>query len=185
MSSIFTTYSDESEDEKEFVSLYNCYFRPLFNYTFSKVNDRFIAQEIVQEAFISIWKQRSSQSIQSSRSYLFSTAKNLIISHYRKEYTRQYYYAQAGIEQNEYEASTDQDLLASDLQEQYEKGLQLLPPKCKEVFISSRKGHSNREIAQQLAISEKTVEQHITKALRLLRTHLKEYYAYLLLFFLS
>ncbi|GAB3689572.1 RNA polymerase sigma-70 factor [Spirosoma flavus] len=185
MSSIFRPYSDESNDQKEFADLYNCYFRPLFNYTFSKVNDQFVAQEIVQEAFISIWRQRSSQTIESSRSYLFSTAKNLIISHYRKEYTRQYYYTQLETQQEEYTDATDQQLLASDLQEHYEKGLQLLPPKCKEVFLSSRKGQSNREIAQQLAISEKTVEQHITKALRLLKSYLKEYYAYLLLFFLS
>lgn len=190
MSATFTTYSDENlsgltsdiNDGKAFTELYDRYFRLLFNYTFSKVNDRFAAQEIVQELFISIWKQRHTHAIQVSRAYLFASAKNLIISHYRKEYTRQYYYNQWETQHNNSAEPTDQPLLTSDLQQHYEQGLQLLPPKCKEVFVSSRKGHSNREIAQQLTISEKTVEQHITKALRLLKNYLREHHAYVLLY---
>ncbi|MBD2755804.1 RNA polymerase sigma-70 factor [Spirosoma validum] len=190
MSETSTTYSDTDtfgptsavNDEKAFAELYDCYFRLLFNYTFSKVNDRFAAQEIVQELFISIWKQRHTNAIQVSRAYLFASAKNLIISHYRKEYTRQHYYGQWETQREQFTESTDQPLLTSDLQQRYEQGLQLLPPKCKEVFVSSRKGHSNREIAQQLTISEKTVEQHITKALRLLKDYLREHYAYALVY---
>ncbi|GAB3957372.1 RNA polymerase sigma-70 factor [Spirosoma harenae] len=185
MNSMFTAYSDERNDEKEFADLYDRHFRSLFNYAFSKVNDRFVAQEIVQEAFISFWKQRHTNAIESNQSYLFATAKNLIISHYRKEYTRQQYYNQWEVHQENSVEQTDQPLLLADLQQRYEEGLQLLPDKCKEVFISSRKGQSNREIAQQLAISEKTVEQHITKALRVLKAHLKEHYAYMVIYMLT
>lgn len=149
---------EEENEEIAFSELYNRYFRALFNYTYSKVNDQFIAQEIVQELFISIWKQRRNHTIQSNQAYLFASIKNLIISYYRKEYTRQHHYSQWEIHSEKTTDSTDQSLLTADLQQHYEDGLQLLPPKCREVFLFSRKGHTNREIAQQLAISEKTVE---------------------------
>lgn len=183
------TYSDEyllkliqeNNDESAFTTLYDRYFRLLFNYTFSKVNDQFTAQEIVQELFVSIWQQRQRSSVNSGRSYLFSSVKNLIISYYRKEFTRKYHYERWEIQREDSTSLTDQQILTADLQVRYEEGLHLLPPKCKEVFILSRKGHSNREIACQLDISEKTVEQHITKALRVLKEYLKEHFAYGLL----
>ncbi|GAB3932484.1 RNA polymerase sigma factor [Larkinella terrae] len=189
MNSSYSTYSDEDilksiaehNDESAFAELYNRYFRILFNYTFSKVNDQFAAQEIVQELFVSIWQQRQRSAVQGCRSYLFSCAKNLIISHYRKEYTRRFHYTQWEVQSADSIALTDQQILTSDLQDRYEKGLYHLPPKCKEVFLLSRKGHSNREIALQLGISEKTVEQHITKALRMLKEYLKEHFAYVFL----
>ncbi|GAB3914043.1 RNA polymerase sigma-70 factor [Larkinella knui] len=189
MNATYSTCSDEdilksigeNNDELAFAELYNRYFRLLFNYTFSKVNDRFAAQEIVQELFVTIWQQRHRNAVQCGRSYLFSSTKNLIISHYRKEYTRRFHYNQWEIQTEDSIDLTDQQLLTSDLQNRYEKGLHRLSPKCKDVFLLSRKGHSNREIARQLDISEKTVEQHITKALRILKDYLKEHFAYVFL----
>lgn len=189
MSGRYVTCSDEDlvdimhqyDDESAFAELYSRYFRPLFNYTYEKVNDRFVAQEIVQELFVSLWQQRHQHSIQACRPYLFSVAKNLIISFYRKEQTRQRHYHQWGTLSPHTTDSSDQVILLDDLNHQYEEGLNRLPDKCREVFVLSRQGYTNRKIAQSLAISEKTVEQHITKALRSLRLHLKEHLRYLLI----
>lgn len=175
------TLIKENNDESAFAEFYQRYFRLLFNYTFHKVNDEFAAQEIVQELFVSIWQQRHKNTIQSCRTYLFSCAKNLIISHYRKELARQRHYSQWEIQHDEMTDLADQEMLTADLQNHYEEGLHLLPPKCRQVFILSRQGKSNREIALDLTISEKTVEQHITKALRVLKEYLKEHFAYALL----
>lgn len=171
----------ENDDAQAFTALYDRYFKRLFNYTYSKVNDRFTAQEIVQELFVSVWQQRKSTNIQTCRAYLFAVAKNLIISHYRKEFTRSRHYAQWEIQRDEPVYAADHGALADDLQNRYQEGLHLLPPKCREVFLLSRHGHSNRVIAIELGISEKTVEQHITKALRVLKSYLKEHFAYILL----
>ena len=189
MRTVDFTYSDEhiltliqeNNDESAFTTLYDRYFRILFNYAYSKVNDQFAAQEIVQELFVSIWQQRHRNTVNSCRSYLFSSVKNLIISYYRKEYTRKFHYDRWEVQSECSVALTDQDVLTSDLQIRYEQGLHLLPPKCREVFILSRKGHTNKEIAQELSISEKTVEQHITKALRVLKEYLREHFAYALI----
>ncbi|MFC5409828.1 RNA polymerase sigma-70 factor [Larkinella bovis] len=189
MDSTYSTCSDESilrsihetDDEFAFAELYNRYFRLLFNYAYGKVNDQFAAQEIIQELFVNVWQQRHRNTIQCCRSYLFSSVKNLIISYYRKEFTRQYHYNQWEIQTRESSELTDQPLLTADLQNRYEQGLHLLPPKCREVFLLSRKGQSNREIARQLEISEKTVEQHMTKALRTLKVYLKEHFVHIFL----
>jgi RNA polymerase sigma-70 factor (family 1) len=191
MNNFYKTCSDENilvliseqDDEQAFEELYNRYFKILFNYTFSKVSDRFNAQEIVQELFVSVWQQRNREPVISCKSFLFTIAKRLIISFYRKEYTRQHHYGQWEIRQTGATDPADQPTLASDLQSRYEEGLHLLSPKCQEVFVLSRQGFSNKQIGEQLAIAEKTVEQHITKALRILKEHLKEHIICALLLF--
>nr|WP_295921560.1 RNA polymerase sigma-70 factor [uncultured Dyadobacter sp.] len=191
MNNIYATCSDENilaligeqDDELAFEELYNRYFKSLFNYTYSKVNDRFTAQEIVQELFVSLWQQRGRQQVVSCNSFLFTIAKRLIISFYRKEYTRQHHYGQWEIHRPDNSDFADQPTLASDLQTRYEEGLHLLSPKCQEVFVLSRQGFSNKQIGERLDISEKTVEQHITKALRILKEYLKEHMICALLLF--
>ena len=84
MSQLYLTCSDveilllisAQDDTLAFSELYERYFKLLFNYTFSKVNDQFAAQEIVQELFVSIWQQRHNSNIQACRPYLFSAVKN-------------------------------------------------------------------------------------------------------------
>lgn len=193
MNNFYATCSDENilalineqDDELAFEELYNRYFKILFNYAYSKVNDRFTAQEIVQELFVKVWQQRRQNQVACARPFLFTIAKRLIISFYRKEYTRQHHYGQWEIQRSDASEFADQPTLASDLQSRYEEGLHLLSQKCQEVFVMSRQGFSNKQIGEQLGISEKTVEQHITKALRILKAHLKEHMICAILLFAS
>lgn len=186
MNGQYLPYSDEDllalmrehDDELAFSELYNRYFRLLYNYCYEKVSDQFAAQEIIQELFVSLWQHRHQHTIQACRPYLFSAAKHLVISFYRKEYTRLRHYSQWETFRPLATDGSDQQALTDDLQHHYEEGLKRLPDKCREVFVLSRQGLPNREIAQKMAISEKTVEQHITKALRALRTHLKDHLLY-------
>jgi RNA polymerase sigma-70 factor (ECF subfamily) len=183
MSQIYKSCSDENilalireqDDELAFETLYSRYFNPLFNYAYSKVNDQFAAQEIIQELFVGLWQQRQSLEATCCKSLLFTIAKRQVISFYRKEYTRLRHYDQWKVERTAFDDTTDQPVLVADLQNRYEEGLHLLPAKCQEVFVLSRQGYPNKQIGQQLAISEKTVEAHITRALRVLRSHLKEH----------
>jgi RNA polymerase sigma-70 factor (family 1) len=175
----------EEGDELAFETLYNRYFKVLFNFAYSKVGDRFAAQEIVQELFVHLWQRKTTLAADNTKALLFSIIKRRIISHYRKELTRQQHYGEFGKQLSEATESADQPLLASELQNHYQESLQHLPPKCQEVFVLSRQGFANKQISEQLDISEKTVEQHITKALRLLKLHLREHIvsAFLYIFF--
>lgn len=169
---IFNLIGKES-DEIAFEELYDRYFKVLFNYIYSKVEDQFVTQEIVQELFVGIWLQRHNRSVHSCRAYLFSIAKKSIITHYRREFTRHRHYSQWEQLAESAVNSTDQFVLTKDLEERYHEGLQRLPSKCREVFLLNRSGESNRKISEIMHISEKTVEQHITKARRLLKEYLK------------
>ncbi len=171
-----------SDDRQAFEILYHRYSVRLFDYVHARVDDRYTAQEIVQELFVGLWQKRGSLSVQNCRAYLFSAAKNLVISHHRQEIARAARQQSWVAERHREEGFTDQETIAQDLRARYQEGLHLLPDKCQRVFTLSRGGLTNREVADQLNISEKTVEQHITKALRFLKVYLKEHLAYLLLF---
>ena len=166
-------------DRKAFEAVYNRYSSPIFDYIHARVQDRYTAQEIVQELFVSLWQKRRELSVQNCRTYLFSAAKNLIISHYRSEIARQARQKGWELTRLHQEENADQEILVQDLHVRYQQGLRLLPEKCQLVFTLSRNGLSNREVADQLNISEKTVEQHITTALRFLKVYLREHLAYL------
>jgi len=189
MSLNYTNFSDEEilgfisrdGDRQAFEELYVRYSDLLFNYVYARVGDRFITQEIVQELFLSLWQRRSSLCISVCKSYLFSASKKLIISYYRKELARQRQNTTWASERESENNFTYQYALAEDLQTRYQKGLEMLPAKCHQVFTLSRQGLTNREVAAQLDISEKTVEQHITKALRILRSFLKDHLVYTIL----
>ena len=77
----------------------------------------------------------------------------------------------------------DPDLyIASELQEKIKNAIDLLPEKCREIFIMSRmRGLKNEEIATELNLSKRTVETQISNALKVLRVELKDYVGLLVL----
>ena len=166
-------------DRRAFEALYDRYASSIFDYTHARVHDRYTAQDIVQELFVSLWQKRRELLVQTCRTYLFAAAKNLIVSQYRKELARAARQEMWEASRQHEEENADQQILVHDLRIRYQEGLRLLPEKCQLVFTLSRNGLSNREVADRLNISEKTVEQHITKALRFLKVHLREHLAYL------
>lgn len=166
-------------DRKAFEALYERYASPIFDYIYARVHDRYTAQEIVQELFVSLWQKHRELAVRTCQTYLFGVAKNLIISQYRKEMAREARQRTWEMGRLHQEENADQETLVQDLRIRYQEALSLLPEKCQRVFTLSRDGLTNREVAEQLNISEKTVEQHITKALRFLKVYLREYRAYL------
>lgn len=184
----YSTHSDNQllqlvsqSDQQAFDELYERYFTRLFNYAYEKTGDRFLAQEVVQELFITIWQQRTRLAITGlAKSYIFTTAKHLIIDQYRREASRAHYTNTFVSRQSLSTNQTEEQVWANELERSYQEFLAQLPPKCQQAFILSRQGYSNREIAQQMDITEKTVEQHISKALRLVRDWLPNYLMILL-----
>lgn len=159
------------DDDRAFAELYRRYARPLVTTAFRKTGDGAVAEDLVHEVFLSLWLRRGEISVQGAvRVYLFSALKNRVISHYHRQA------AAALVPLDDLRdllpAPADSNAL---LGEFYEHSLQKLPERCREVFVMSRSGYTMREIAQSLGISEKTVEVHIGKALRLLRAEFGDY----------
>jgi len=162
-------------DEKAYTYLIDSYYHKLCVYANSLVKNVYSAEDIVQNVFIKVWEQRTRLKLDHSlKSFLYKLAYNEFIDSYRKNQSlfsleKSYHDTLNSIIQEEDSESFQRILDAVN------KEIQNLPPKCKEVFILSKKeGLTNIEIAEHLDVSIKTVEAQITKAFCLLRASLDE-----------
>ena len=171
-------------DKAQFEQLFKLHFSYLCNFAFQYVHDANSAQDICQKVFIRLWEKRVDIDMnQSIKSYLFTAVKNRCLNHIRdhKKYRSQLLDIDCG--QFEF-ATEDRDVFAeTELQAKIEGILDDLPPKCRQVFEMSRfQDMKYREIAEELKVSQKTVEAHMTKAMKIFREALHDYGWAMLLF---
>nr|WP_295922825.1 sigma-70 family RNA polymerase sigma factor [uncultured Dyadobacter sp.] len=162
-----------SDDALAFAELHRRFAPKLYALALRKTRNSEVSEDLVQDLFVHLWLQRASIRIEKAFNlYLFTGLKNRIISHYRKQLV------QHTISLNELDVETltsqsanlvQEWLSVKEVHEIYTRELANLPEKSKYVFEMSRSGVPNREIAEMLDLSEKTVEFHISKCLRVLR----------------
>lgn len=160
-------------DKKAYAFLIDTYSPALMGYIFSLTNDKASAKDILQNVFMKIWEKREQLIITTSlKNYLYKSAYHQFVNHYKKENSL------IKLEKKYHESL---ERLAKDHENEHLEKIILeiyneidkLSPKCKEVFLLSRKeGLTNKEIAQYLNISLKTVEAQISKAFKVLRKRL-------------
>lgn len=162
-------------DEKAYNYLIDTYHHKLCVYANSLVKNIYSAEDIVQNVFIKVWEQRTRlKTNHAIKSFLYKLVYNEFIDLYRKNQSL------FSLEKSYYDALNS--IVLEDDSESLQrvinvvnKEIQNLPPKCKEVFILSKKeGLTNIEIAEHLDVSIKTVEAQITKAFSILRSSLDE-----------
>ena len=181
MSSIYSY--DEKElllllangDEFAFTEIYNYYWKNLFSVASLKLNNPSEAEELVQDIFLDLWKRRKELQITSSlNAYLAAAVKYKIINILAKRNHHLSYSNHAEKNSNNTDLSTEQWLSFQELQGRLGKLVIALPQKCRLVFQLSRDaGLSQKAIASELGIAEKTVESHLSKAIQTLRLGLK------------
>jgi RNA polymerase sigma-70 factor (ECF subfamily) len=162
-------------DLHAFDELYRKYSKKLLFFTLGYISSNEDAEDIIQEVFLKVWKNHNQlKEHLSFNSYVFTIAYNAIKKYYRKK----------GIEKKHFELFLDNHKLIdndtiskveyNDLTSRVEKIVNTFPDRRKEVFQLSRESHlSNQEIADKLSITKKTVENHITTSLKVLRKKLK------------
>lgn len=167
----------KNNDIKAFDELYSRYWSVLFSAAYKRVRSRELAEEIVQEYFVNLWKSRATTVINTCvAAYFKSSIRYILIAYYQKECLHKNYTELVTFGSRGFDNSTEQEVELRDLVLNLEEGISLLPDKCRSVFELSRKQfQSNKQIALRLGISEKTVENHLTKALKILKLHLKEF----------
>jgi RNA polymerase sigma-70 factor (ECF subfamily) len=140
------------------------------------------AKDLVQEIFLRFWSERERLDIRSSvRFYLFASVKNKCFDLLRKK-NKNIKVEEIITGYNVPDESFETYVL-SELEILFNKSLNKLPDRCREIFELSRfHGLKNREIAGKLNLSEKTVENQITKAIHILKEELKDYLPLLALF---
>jgi len=164
----------ELDDIGAFEEIYNRYWLKLYSAAYKRLKERETAKEIVQDFFTSFWINREQVKIQTSlQGYLFTSIKYLVLNYKRAEAVRNSYAEILQMVNSSFDNSTEENYYYKELLERVEVEVNHLPPKCRNIFELSRKQYkTNKEIAQLMGISEKTVENHLTKALRYLRVNL-------------
>lgn len=154
--------------EETFENVFNHFHQKLYFFFLKHMGDRHLAEELVQVTFVKLWLHREKLSYEHTLSeQVFRIAKTSMIDTFRKGRTEQQALQAIGEQGSATTVHTGESI---DLADQLQKGIHAMPPVQQKVFLLSRyEGLSNKEIANHLSISPKTVERHITKALRLLR----------------
>ena len=162
-------------NKKAFTFLYNNYFESLCTYVFSLTKNRKKAEDIVQDSMFIIWENRSKiQSKLSVKNYIYKIAYHQFINTYRKNKEHLNFVDEVKKSALDYFIEKDDDFLNNRKRIILDE-IQKLPPKCREVFLLNKKsGLKYKEVAEELNISVKTVEIHISKALKRLRNKLNE-----------
>lgn len=188
-SDILKSYINELRkgSHKAFNAIYDMYADKLFGFAFVHTKSREIANDIVQDTFLKLWTMRESISVEGSlQSLLFTMSHHKMIDMFRAQINKVEF--EDYIEYSEYSDFEDNAIEKKLFYDDFMKALKicknLLPHRQLEIFEMSREnGKTIEEIAVGLSISEQTVKNQLTSALKILRTELPKYnLLYLILF---
>jgi RNA polymerase sigma-70 factor (ECF subfamily) len=166
--------------------IFQYYYSGLCAYCERITGSQQVSEDIVQELFITLWLKCEQIQITSSlKSYLFTSIKNRSLDYLKREQrkTQKLYHL---IEETDPTENLSSLWFAeSEIQAVVAKSLEKLPPRCREIFELSRfERLKNQEIADKLNLSKRTVELQVSKALKQLRTDLKNYLPLFILMYL-
>lgn len=170
-------------DERSFDHIFKKFYSPLCSYSKNIIGDINNAEDIVQGFFVEFWRNRNSLSITTSlKSYLYKSIYNRSLNHLRKNKSKEAFdnYIKTTLIN---EPQTDQDLLViNELERLIYHTIDNLKEPTKQIFrLSRNEDLKYREIAKTLGVSIKTVESHMSKALKILTQNLIDYLPALLL----
>lgn len=161
-------------DKTAFESVYWTYNSYIFNFISSLLYDKSLAEDLTQNVFLKIWeKHETIDPAQAFDAYLFTIARNLV---YKDSESRLLFEtATVVLNRQSFESDTlmEEKIEAESLREYIDSLIEQLPPARKNIFQLSRQKHlSNKEIAEKLSLSEKTVETQLYRALQFLKQRL-------------
>jgi RNA polymerase sigma-70 factor (family 1) len=164
----------QESEEDALTIIYKEYWEVMYVAAYNLVKDRSVCEDIVQEVFISLWKRREKLQIKVSlKSYLYTSTVYKVYDHFSKNKKMAKQELFDNFENKIETSNPETKLMHEELIHRLDAIIDTLPDKCKEVYRLSRENMlSNKEIAEQLNISQRTVEGHISKALKILKESL-------------
>jgi len=174
----------KSGDVNAFDELFNAYSQKLYGFALRYLKSEADAEEVVQDLFLYLWKNRKDlRSDTNLQSYFFTIAYNLIKKHFRKRDYHQQFLDSCGSAVENSDRASYESVEYQSVLEQIDKVIDTLPPRRREIFIKSRKeGMNSNDIATELGLSRGTVDNQISEALKYIRTQLKSEHLSILLF---
>ena len=170
-------------DEAAFKTLFTGHYRGMYNYACIILKDEAEAEEIVQNVFVRLWEKQNSIQIETSlKAYLYRMVYNDCMNHIKhRAVVLKFQKEKTYVMKNERDNSEDK-IASTQLNEHLSNALRELPEQCRTIFQLSRfEDLKYREIAVQLGISEKTVENQMGKALKLLRMKLVDFLPFIII----
>lgn len=162
-------------DESALTELYSLYWKPLFISSYNLLKNKEICEEIVQDVFIDFWNKKDAIEIKISlNSYLYACTRYKVFHQIKKQNTTTLPPELFESLEKRFQYATPETLIMhQELVNKIDEIINSLPPKCKEVYQLSRNEYlSHKEISDRLQISTKTVENHISKAIKVLKSSL-------------
>lgn len=163
-----------NNDELALASIYNEYWEIMYLGAYNLVKNKQVSEDIVQDVFVNIWKKRGDLEIKVSLgSYLYTSTIYKTYDYFRKNKSAIRVDLLENFNERVQNSNPETKLMDKELQDYLEAVINELPEKCRVVYNLSRHEQlSHKEIAVKLNISTRTVEGHITKALKVLRKSL-------------
>ncbi|HNX55390.1 MAG TPA: RNA polymerase sigma-70 factor [Prolixibacteraceae bacterium] len=167
----------KANDKNAINLLYERYSKRLYSFAYAYLKTEMDALDVVQEVFINVWNKRNNlRNDTNLEAYLFTVTKNSIITIFRKKISEKQYFEHLKNVAILYHSDTEDSLDYQVLSERLSELVTQLPEQRRLIFkMSKEKGMSNKAIAEELHISVKTVEDHMTKARHYLKKQLTEY----------
>ena len=157
-------------DKHTFEKAYELYWEKVFAVCYNNIKEVEPAKGMVQDIYKSLWERRAELELENIEHYLIRAAKFKTFEFIRNKTSRQKHNEFQMMDCSTASNCTEEQVLFNDLKEKVDDLVDTLPCQCKRVFKMSREqGMSNKEIASLLAISERAVEYHITKAMSKLK----------------
>lgn len=160
--------SSISEDRKATIeTLFKEFYVDMCKSAFNILKDELAAEDVVQDVFMKLYQSNKEMQIDYPKTFFKRSATNAAIDVYRKKQKNSFVDIDSRYDL-EYEETEVED--NTDLLKKVNEAIDQLPPKCRTIFVLKRKeGYTNKEIAEELDISVKTVENQMTKAFKFLR----------------
>lgn len=165
------------KDIRDFEMLFKSHYKNLCSYAYLFLNDEDASEDTVQEVFYKLWKGKDKIRVDTSvKSYLFRAVRNGCMNVIEHIKVKEAYYVNTRSENPEERYETIDQAIVHELEQKIKETIDQLPPERRKIFMMSRyEGLKYREIADELGISVKTVENQMYQALNYLREGLKEY----------
>jgi len=176
---------------QSFNVLYSLYYKRSFMFVKSYVHDDMAAEDIASEALIKLWEKMKEKELPDPLPFLLTILKNQSLDYLKHQKIKQtvtdslsdYYEQSLQIRISTLDACDPEEIFSDEIQNLIRKSLEALPEQTRIVFEKSRfENKSGKEIAQELGITQKGVEYHITKALKVFRSNLRDYLPFLIFF---
>ena len=164
-------------DDKAFEQMFKAHYKELHSYANVMLRDEDTAEEIVQSMFLKFWEKRELLNVQTSiKAYLYKCVYNDSLNYLKHQKVKTKYQDFAAYTMNDHHEAASSRVELTELQYKLQEVLNELPEHCRTIFQMSRfEELKYREIAEQLDLSIKTVENQMGKALKILRLKLADF----------